>query len=163
MKSYIIIFLACIFLIPISCKKYEEGPLISFRSPISRVLGQWHVKSYLVNEVENIQNYIDSCGCIYTFSSTKELSSNIEYVLDIHKCNMKFYSITEFYLSNNDEILTITKAKNYSIISDSIGYDSPIIPMSNSIKWKILLLKNKELKIETNYKNNNYVVTLYKN
>ncbi len=37
-----------------SCRKYEEGPLISFRSSARRIVGTWKITHYYVNGTDSI-------------------------------------------------------------------------------------------------------------
>lgn len=59
------------------CKKYEEGPAISFRSKTARVANTWKVESYTVNGVDltstlNNINYTETYDKDgnYSYSST---------------------------------------------------------------------------------------------
>lgn len=47
----IVFVLACLVLIPIlqGCKKYEDGPMFSFRSRAERVANTWKIENYKVN------------------------------------------------------------------------------------------------------------------
>lgn len=68
-KKLIIILIAITLIVPISCQKtYEDGPWVSLRSPIKRLLGSWMVNSYKVNGIEKVQEYNDSCGCEWSFA-----------------------------------------------------------------------------------------------
>ena len=58
------LLLACSFY---SCKKYDEGPLISLRSVQKRLLGKWEVKQFLKDDIDLTNFYTDSCGCTLTF------------------------------------------------------------------------------------------------
>lgn len=46
------IFLFCVALFATSCRKYEEGPNISFRKKSSRIAGDWRVESAQVDGIE---------------------------------------------------------------------------------------------------------------
>lgn len=37
----------------VGCKKYEEGPGLSFRSKLARVSNTWEVESYTINGMDN--------------------------------------------------------------------------------------------------------------
>ena len=45
------------------CRKYEEGPLISFRSVVHRIEGNWQVTEYISNGIDSLQYYNDSISC----------------------------------------------------------------------------------------------------
>ncbi len=86
-----------------SCR-YKEGPAISFRSPRSRLIGDWQVTDFVVDGIDKIQLFNDSCGCLM-------------YIIDdvdhheIMFGNCKNYNTggsTGFYsFSNNYKILKI--------------------------------------------------------
>lgn len=61
---YSLIIIATAF-VAFSCKKYEEGPGISFRSPDTRLEGTWVLETYLRNGQDEtsqllISNYMES-------------------------------------------------------------------------------------------------------
>lgn len=54
MKTHLLFILTILFLLPFSgCKKYEEGPLLSFRSPENRIEGRWDIDKLLINEADS--------------------------------------------------------------------------------------------------------------
>jgi hypothetical protein len=48
--KFIYIYLIFVFLF--SCKKYEDGPLVSFRTKKTRITGVWKLDKIIVNGVE---------------------------------------------------------------------------------------------------------------
>lgn len=59
MKKFIIIS-ACFLISFNSCKKYEEGPLLSLYSKKKRLTGQWIFISVSYNEIDSTSNYFQS-------------------------------------------------------------------------------------------------------
>ncbi len=57
-----------------SCRKYEEGPMISFRSRTSRVANDWTVKSVYVNAEEDAGNA--AIGKLFTFTKAGQFTIN---------------------------------------------------------------------------------------
>jgi hypothetical protein len=56
-KKYLLLF----FLVALcfsDCKKYPDGPWFSFRSKDARIIGNWTVESYLINNVDSISKFI---------------------------------------------------------------------------------------------------------
>jgi len=47
-----LIYIYLIFIVLLSCKKYEDGPLVSFRSKQARIVGRWELDKVIVNGVE---------------------------------------------------------------------------------------------------------------
>ena len=52
-KSIFLMLLILITVIPEGCKKYEDGPWISFRSKKNRLIGLWHVEEYRINNYDS--------------------------------------------------------------------------------------------------------------
>jgi hypothetical protein len=57
-----------------SCRKYEEGPMISFRSRTSRVANDWTVKSVYVNAEEDASH--EAVGKLFTFTKEGRFTIN---------------------------------------------------------------------------------------
>jgi hypothetical protein len=54
-----------------ACKKYPEGPLISFRSAKNRVVGTWNVDKFYINSVDSTDEYNQKLGCKIEFTKDK--------------------------------------------------------------------------------------------
>ncbi|MFH0893930.1 MAG: hypothetical protein V2A54_05800 [Bacteroidota bacterium] len=150
MKRFLIFFIAAIITSTFieSCKRYEDGPLISCRSVENRVDGNWNVEFYFVNDVDSTISYNDSCGC--------EISIHFDYdrqdfVLGSCKKNCS----GSFSLSDNNTMLNVTM----SHFENGIG--GPFYTLE-TVNWKILRLAKDELWIETNFNSKIYFVKLNK-
>lgn len=89
-----IIFLITFGLIFLTaCKKYDDGPFISFRSKISRLENTWRVESYTVNGVDSTAVLT---GINYT--ETYEKSGAFSYSSTVGKSSGSW----DFLLEKND-------------------------------------------------------------
>jgi hypothetical protein len=153
----IILVLLVISGITEGCKKYEEGPMISFRSVKDRLFGYYILTTYTVNNEDELDQYYDS------------LSKNFDIFYDDvnyrNVCNMAGSRndggtstlVWTWGLINNNKILKVTSSGgNYS------GWSSG--PFRNDVdpEWEILRLTNKEVKMKTNYNEKEYLIQLQK-
>lgn len=109
------------------CKKYQDGPLISFRSRKSRVEGKWKYDKILLNGVDKTSEY---------------LNAQVEFASDGTYTNIKYMPGVAgplenkgvWVLANNDLSvdMTFTGAFGGTTIQ----------------RWNILKLKNSELWLE---------------
>jgi len=85
--------LLCLLLAAVvcGCKKYEDGPLISFRSAKSRLLGHHTLTKFTINGVDSLQAMNDRYGVKYYFYYNNSLE---HYTLMIE--NDKWQSYHEF-------------------------------------------------------------------
>ena len=111
-----IISLILIVVILTSCKKYPEGPFISFRSRDTRVVNSWGVEKALVNNVENTPIYskytydFNQDATYSEFNGFLPLTGNWAFTDDEDSIIVKY--------NNNTQILhrfKILKLKNSSI------------------------------------------------
>lgn len=126
MKNIIIVLIALIALI--SCKKYDEGPLISFRSKVNRLTGKWKMtndtaeifweltKEQVFNEILILEN-----------KDTLQKNGNWRFEDDKENIRVTW---------PNPSVL---KANNPA--NDSANTTSPFL----SIDYKILKLRNDKL------------------
>lgn len=73
MKKYLVFISILSFLfISQSCKKYEEGPLISFKSAEKRIVGNYIVDKYLINgkEISLVEQGISEYRVVYNVDGT---------------------------------------------------------------------------------------------
>ncbi|MFH2095177.1 MAG: hypothetical protein ABIJ16_05710, partial [Bacteroidota bacterium] len=52
------------------CKKYEEGPWISFRKSERRIEQDWKLESFKINDIEHVNDVIQEFGDTYSFIYT---------------------------------------------------------------------------------------------
>jgi len=138
------------------CKKYEEGPFISFRPEGRRLLGDWLVTEYTSNGIDSLQYFKDSCGAnlgindleddnwqfIIGFGNSKKLYGGFGGVMDF-TANRKGLEITPFYDYYGNFVF------------------GPFSP-KNKVTWKLLKLTNKEFRMTTDFNNRSYKMSFKK-
>jgi hypothetical protein len=77
-KPYVFIAIFSIIISSISCKKYEEDDYwITFRKPVKRILGTYHLKELVLNNI----NYTDSIVELWGMNTTFEFSDVHHYYI----------------------------------------------------------------------------------
>jgi hypothetical protein len=74
LKSTFSIFLIAGLLL-VSCKKYPDGPALSFRSTTARVANTWKVTSYTINDID-YTTVLTSTDYTETYNKENEYSYN---------------------------------------------------------------------------------------
>ncbi len=139
------------------CKKYKEGPLVSFRSPINRIEGKWKVEKYLISGIDSIA--LINCRQI---NLTTIASTEYDYIWD--------YTVSdciESYLENQTSQWSFDHATEldykrvylHPFFIDSINYGPFNNICSNFI---ILKLTNNKMVLESENPNSNYRIELEK-
>ena len=145
------------------CKKYEEGPRISFRSKEKRVEGEWDVSTFTINgENQLLQTFSGYHNCasggqayynetntitryVWTFEKDTWNSAQTEdrKILDqfttYNNCSA-FYSYTTNTYAENGTWEFISKKEKIEII----------FPSNDVMIFSIIELKEKEMKLEGN-------------
>jgi hypothetical protein len=133
--SFILLLLAitCTF----GCKRYPDGPLISFRSPEKRIEGTWQIVGFTSNGVDSIQYCIDSCGS----NMTIQIPDPPDY-WNYLWFNNRFGADWKF--SDNKKILNV-----YFSSTPSGAYYTGAGPISlgSGSQWKILKLEMKKMNL----------------
>ncbi len=150
-----------LFLGLLSCKKYEDGPCISFRKAKNKIVAEWQVESFSINNVDNTSLYQSTCNCNFKFEAkyTTGFDPNIFYFT-----NCKGFAneiIGDYDFADNNKILKTNpgRVKLTDEKDTSIHYIGPI-GSERFTEWQIKRLTKKELWIETNYYNTDYFVKL---
>jgi hypothetical protein len=144
----IIIFLIIIIGISEGCKKYEDGPCISFRSPLKRLYGTYTLEKYTVNGEDSLSSLYDSLSLTFQFYYQED---NGEYIClndRERKDGLYCFLIWTWELTNNDKILKIT--------SSSCAYSTGPFKTDVTPEWEILKLKNNHIHLKTLYNNKEY-------
>jgi len=149
----LILILIVIAAITEGCKKYSDGPLISFRSVRKRLFGDYTLTKYTVNVLDSLSLYNDSLDVkIHCFS--REDDSNIYF--NVYG-NRKDGSYSDFamicLLINKNKILKVLDTQGLSIGTGPFG-------KGKKPEWEILRLTNKELYMKTTYNGKEYYVEL---
>ena len=108
------------------CKKYQDGPLISFRSKKSRVEGTWNYDKVLVNNEDKTAEVV---GAEIEFATDGTFTCK----RNVPGTSIMLESKGSWALSNNDCSIDLLSTSTYG---------------SSLQRWNILKLKNKELWLE---------------
>ncbi|OFX37268.1 MAG: hypothetical protein A2X08_10950 [Bacteroidetes bacterium GWA2_32_17] len=130
-----------------ACKKYPNGPLISFRSVENRIKGSWKIIEFTSDGIDSLQYYNDSCGSTFQIwnSDVSEWESQHYRINFIYK---PFYG--GFTFDDKKKVMNVDFGSGKRILGP-IGKGSSI--------WKILKLTNKKFKISTDYNGRNYIIS----
>ncbi|MFH1380033.1 MAG: hypothetical protein ABII23_07125, partial [bacterium] len=117
-----------------SCKKYPEGPLISFRTPEQRLIGTWEITEF---EIDG-QDFMDSLKnhpayCLYWFNYGTAIG--IDFGSGLNSGNIDF--------ENKKKELCFQYYSNPSTAYGPLDY--------NNTCWDILRLTNEEMKLSTDF------------
>lgn len=126
-----------ITLIIAACKKYEEGPLFSFRSKEERLSNTWKVKQYFENGVDKTNDFNNVFNG-YVMTINKENT----YTLSYKAFGLIPYSEAGSWYFNTNKTSVTFKNNN------------------NTSTWKILKLMEKELWGEYKDSNKTYEIHL---
>ncbi len=141
-----------------SCKKYEEGPCISLRSPEKRLTGHYTITSYTINGEDSLSLFNDSLSTNAQFVRYPD-HLEINFHFDgLRKDGKYSYMGCTCNFDDNNSILHFWGCGS----SESIG-TGPFRDNIRDISYKILKLTNKEVKLKTLYNNKEYVVVMVKN
>jgi len=132
--------------------RYDDGPLISFRSVEKRIEGTWKVIGFTSDSVDSLQYYNDSCGSAMRIYNVYD--NTYDYI-NFDSGIKKFGG--EFTFADNKKIM-------------NVWFAVPIPPFKGigplgggkSSDWKILKLEMKELKISTDFNGRNYIISFKK-
>jgi len=152
-RFYILSFTIIITLFA-GCRKYPEDTyFITFRSVTKRLLGDWQINDFKINETSSI-NLFDTTEN-QTIVQINESSPNNEVDGDLVKI-ADVYGIWTY--ENNQKQLQF---QFYEQNNDAYYYFGPFTAGKTSI-WDIQKLSIDELWLETNYENKNYKLILNK-
>ena len=152
----ILIYLIVITAIVSSCKKYEEGPCISFRSAENRIYGYHELKSITIDGKEHLPDFFDSLAIGFDFHYT-EGSGNVCHIDGQRKDGDLVYMWSTWELINHNKILKTTSSQSSPPTVFYGPFKSFVLP-----EWEILRLTKKEMKLKTFYEGKYYIITLDK-
>lgn len=129
MKTPLLFILTILFLLPFSgCKKYEEGPLLSFRSPENRIEGRWDIDKLLINEADST-DILDCLTISFHISNGEDGEGRDFYILSSCKnfncssCYVPFWCFkTNEVVRNN----TVHYIEDYTKLMVGLVYDSDL-------------------------------------
>ena len=113
-----------------ACKKYEEGPALTFRTAKARITGTWNLTSFHVNGIDSTSQMLsDSC-----YSSSFIIDSKPEKVIYKEGNCRGFIG----YWSFTDSYKVLDVSSRFILRQAASG-----------TRWEILRLTNNELWLQT--------------
>lgn len=136
-KKHILFFLLLIFCFT-DCKKYPDGPLVSFRTKRARIAGLWEVESFLVNGADSIA--LLSCKQYYFRGKDWQ-------TISAFSCPGTIFD-GGFGFEDNKKVLFISGS----------SFDKGTTPFvtNTSLRWDIQRLTNKQMWLKANLNNKEY-------
>ena len=130
MRKNILIVAALSFLVVgfISCKKYEEGPGLSFRSKTKRLANAWRIESVTVNGVERAADPLYAKQKHYIYES----GSYIINIIDPNTLQAEDIQ-GQWSLYDKDRKLAVNRV-NYNGVADSLE-DYQILKLKEKSLW----------------------------
>lgn len=134
------------------CKKYEDGPLISFRTAKNRIYGGYVLKTYTVNGEDSLNLFSDSLGRNFEFFHDDVYSTEVCNIGGIRNDGKEKYVMCTWCLQDNNKTIKFLTAHG----PKGTG------PFGNNIlpEWQILKLKDAEIKLKTTYNNKEYIIEI---
>ncbi len=149
---FLLVFLVGVFS---TCKKYEEGPCISFKTKKSRLTGNWEPVVFLANEIDSLLFLkADTCYGFYSFLDNNDVNQKSQIIINDPFIICHEYGAWSFI--NQKEILRIN-FKDAARISILGPYGA-----KEDIDWKIERLTNEDLWLKVEYHGINYEVKFKK-
>ncbi len=153
------ILLSTLILLVSACSRYDEGPMLSLRSPEKRLLGLWEITELKVNDIDLISAYReDSAYVKFSIIEYDELFINI--VKEGRSGAQMASSLLK--LEDNKSIMRFE-------LSRLVAYDSLTKPMYDLVPplefenaWTILRLTSQEFIILLNSNGVEYRLTFGK-
>lgn len=170
MKKLITIFILSVTIF--SCKRYEENPIISFRSVVDRINGRWEIESVTVNSIaastdwDTLQvNYYN-----FSFATLQEMKQNkydFEGNTAIYFTKPSFLTTMTNFSTDKKELTfwSYYSCYNYPICNKPTGnipctINDTFDKKSNGYylqeTWKIIKLTNKEMWLTSELNGNSY-------
>lgn len=158
------IFLLAIFatMFIASCKKYPEGPTISFRSAWHRLEGEHTLTKYTVDGIDSLDLFYDSLGLTFEFIYWEASDGRTSLQIKGPRKDNKNSDISwQFYWANNKK----TKIKLYAYFNTywkSLGTGPfSVSHYTNSIVfWDLIKLEKKDIRMKTNFNGKEYYIEL---
>ncbi|MFH0864639.1 MAG: hypothetical protein V1904_00485 [Bacteroidota bacterium] len=149
----LILFLIVTASLTEGCKKYEEGPWISFRSPVKRLYRGYTLEKYTVNGEDSLSLFYDSLGLTFQFFYNDvdyyDLCSLVDFRKDGGWSNLYW----RWRLIDSDTKLEVYSANGSTYGTGPFGIDKKPI-------WEILKFKNKKIWMKTTYNGKEYYIEL---
>lgn len=154
MKTYIFKFCTLLLLIVflISCKKYDEGPWISFNSKDKRLIGTWEVEKFTVNGYDSTHYFRKYDSPIFAIVESG-IYISLEDVLTAPNNPRKGLSGYWIFEDKKRELKWIFSNQG---TQQETWIDMGPLGVNRTSFWEIKRLKMEDLFLETNYDNVHY-------
>ena len=151
-------FLILVLFVFAECSKYEEGPVISFRSREKRLFKYWQVHGIELNGSDVTTTYLDST---YAYKYWWIQRNSVGQLESFCHGNQEYGQRFFFSIEDDFEKIRINNVLTDIPGSDPdyMGFEYGPIGLIN-VDWRIIKLKKKELKLRCNYLGSDYTVTL---
>lgn len=144
-KILIIGLITGVFITTVSCKKYEDGPLLNIHGKIQRIAAYWDVESFTVNGVDST-SYLKSQPSYGWYTFGRDKATGVEGY-NFH-CATDFNGYWQFKNRKNDVYIHL-----YNYTGGAVGPYG-----ANDITWEIRKLTIPELWLKTVYSGKEYFV-----
>jgi len=145
-----------ILLLISSCKKYDEGPWISFRTKEKRIIGTWEVNKFYVNGNDSSQFFLKYDSPIFSF----EKSSIYISLADMHRPPENTTKYLDGYWDFIDNKKGISMSFETHGEQDDSNLEYGPFQGEKDSKWEIKKLKTEEFYLETDFENSHYRLEL---
>jgi hypothetical protein len=152
LKNTTLLFIASIFILTGSCKKYPDGPLLSIHSKEHRVAGDWVVEYFSINGFDST-NHLKNHPCygFYSFSKIENGRTEFSYISNGYNgsdTNYYYSSFGKWKFENNKRNITITiDYTNRPWRHFNLG----IFSESQATLWQIQRLTEKDMWLKGTY------------
>lgn len=135
------------------CKKYEDGPLISFRSAKHRLYGDYTLTRYTVNGIDSLQQMENGFGLNFHFYYVED-NDHDDILIDGGSHTGTYYQdFVSYYNFNNHK-------KSIRINSGSIMFTGYGVPDIQDLDFDISKLTIDEIHMTTTYNGKEYLLEL---
>jgi hypothetical protein len=144
LKNVIFLFVAFAFIITSSCKKYPDGPLISFQTKVKRIVGIWDVEYFEINGYDST-SYLKNKPFYGMYRLDKDGETGQGHYLQYLPEEEKYFDNGTWDLRNKKNDLAIYLATNLFPESTLGPYRAQFAV------WEIRKLTETQLWLKTTY------------
>jgi hypothetical protein len=139
-----------------ACSKYEEGPLLSLKSPEKRLLGLWEITELMANDTNLVSAYRDSLAYV-KFSIIEFDDMFINIVKEGSSSSQMSSSILELVDKKRKMKFGLTRFVAYEHYTGPIYQLIPPLEFEN--EWTIVRLHKRQFIISLNNEGVEYKLT----
>ncbi len=155
LKQSILLFTSIIFITVAACKKYPDGPLISFHSKEKRVVGEWLVDYYSINGYDST-SYLQAKPYYGKYSLHAPRGDNSP-AFDLVSNNGTYCTFGNWRFTNNKKNLFVSQQDG---CNSSISEFNANPFVASNVTWEIRRLTEKDLWFKTTYNGKEYFMKL---